>query len=242
MTKRALMIQPGPYGDIILCAPIAKYYSDLGYEVHWPSRLEFSSTIKKFSYAKHIILNEDILDSDWLRSDVMKIIPHMNKRTGISKDYELIINLADRGPHGTEQKYNENFEECKYRIANIPIDEKHNLVWSRDIDKENELYDIVTPKDSNYAFCHLQTSDTKNIPLPVNLDIPIVKCDIIDGFTIFDWYKVIINADSIYTVESSVHQFMDGIIHKIKTDRKYLISRNSNNRTLSKYWNKKFYY
>jgi len=231
---KCLIIQPGPYGDIIVVAPIAKYYADRGYEVYWPCRQEFHDTIKKFPYVNPLLLNEDILHEDWLRSDVMKIWPS-------TVDYDLVINLADRGPHPTAQMYWENFEECKYRLGQVPITEKHKLSWTRDIDKENELYDMVVPKDTEYAFCHNDTSDTKNIPIPVEINIPKVKCQIVEGFSIFDWYKVIVNAKEIYTVESSVHQFMDGFIKDIKTEERYLISRGSNNRTLSKFWNKKFY-
>ena len=231
---KCLIIQPGPYGDIILVAPIAKYYADRGYEVYWPCRQEFYDTLKKFSYVNPLLLNEDILHEDWLRSDVMKIWPS-------TVDYDLVINLADRGPHPTAQMYWENFEECKYRLGQVPMAEKHKLSWTRDIDKEDELYDMVVPKDTEYAFYHNDTSDTKNIPIPVEINIPKVKCKIVEGFSIFDWYKVIVNAKEIYTVESSVHQFMDGFVKDIKTPEKYLISRGSNNQTLAKFWNKKYY-
>ena len=36
-----MMIQPGAFGDIIVCAPIAKAYSDAGYDVYWPVRKQF---------------------------------------------------------------------------------------------------------------------------------------------------------------------------------------------------------
>ena len=231
---KCLIMQPGPYGDIIVVAPIAKYYADRGYDVYWPCRQEFSDTIKRFPYVKPLLLDESTLHEDWLRSDVMKISPS-------TVDYDLIINLADRGPHPTAQMHCENFEECKYRLGQVPITEKHKLSWTRDINKENELYDLLVPKNTNYAFCHLDTSDKKDIPLPVKLDIPQVRCEIIDEFSIFDWYKIIINAKEIYTVESAIHQFMDGFIKDIKTKEKYLISRGSNNRTLSKFWDKKYY-
>ena len=104
---KCLIIQPGAYGDIILCAPIAEYYALRGYDVYWPARAKFHSTLRKFDYVNPLLLNEDILHEDWLRSDVMKILPS-------TVDYDLVINLADRGPHPTAQMYWENFEQCKY--------------------------------------------------------------------------------------------------------------------------------
>ena len=74
---RCLLIQPGAFGDIFLCAPIAKYYSDAGYKVDWPVTKKFLPTLKYFPYVNPILLSEDILDQDWLRSDVMKILPMM---------------------------------------------------------------------------------------------------------------------------------------------------------------------
>ena len=229
---KCLIVQPGAYGDIILCAPIAEYYALRGYDVYWPARAKFHPTLNKFDYVKPLLLNEDILHEDWLRSDVMKILPS-------TVDYDLVINMADRGPHPTAQQYWENFEECKYRLAQVPIMHKHKLTWTRNTNKENELYDLVV-KDKDYIFCHLESSRNDRAEMP-ETDLPIVECKEIDGYSIFDWYKVIVGAKDIYCVESSIHQFLDGIIPHIKDKGRYLLSRSTLARgqkyTYSPYWN-----
>jgi UDP:flavonoid glycosyltransferase YjiC (YdhE family) len=98
--KNLLLIQPGPFGDIFVCAPIAKWYADSGYKVHWPITKKFESTLEKFDYVTPIILSDEVFHADWLRSDVMKILPTVG-------DYDKVINLADRGPHPTAQRPNE---------------------------------------------------------------------------------------------------------------------------------------
>ena len=228
---KCLIIQPGAYGDIILCAPIAEYYALRGYEVYWPARKEFHELLSNFDYVNKLTINDESLHSDWLRSDVMKILPS-------TIDFDLVLNLADRGPHPTAQTHWENFEQCKYRLAQVPLAYKHKLTWTRDIDKENALYDLVV-KDKEYAFCHLQGSnDHAEMP---SINLPTVECKIIEGYSIFDWYKVIVNAKDIYCAESSVHQFIDGFINELKNKGRYLLSRTALNKgqryTYSPYWN-----
>ena len=47
MTKKAVMVQPGKLGDVLLLAPIAKHYADEGYEVHWPVLSNFFNMVQR---------------------------------------------------------------------------------------------------------------------------------------------------------------------------------------------------
>lgn len=234
MDKNCLIIQPGAFGDIILCAPIAKIYSDNGYKVYWPITTKFLSTIQRFEYVTPIVLDDRNLDPDWLRSDVIKCLEYK-----YDIDFDIILNLADRGPHPMAEKPGENFELCKYRLSNIPIEYKHHLSWKRNIEKENALYDSLI-KENKYILAHLESSRGDIANLPNHLSLPIVEVKPIDGFDIFDWFKIIINASEIYCVESSVHQFMDGILEHLQNTPKYLLSRstlgNLKRYTYSPYW------
>ena len=233
--KKCLLIQPGAFGDILVCAPIAKWYADRGYDVYYPARNKFHSLLNSLDYLTPIMLNEDILDSDWLRSDVMKIIPSIS-------NYDLVINMADRGPHTTAQLGWEKNQEAKYRLANVPNGEQHNLIWKRNIKKENEIYEKYV-KHKDYAFVHNSSSDGEEIKLP-SISLPIVRNAMDEGYNIFDWYKIIINAKELYCAESAMHCFCDGIIKQI-TGKLYLLPRlagNSELLTVSKYWDKKYFY
>lgn len=199
--KKLLLIQPGAFGDLFVCAPIAKWYADRGYEVHWPVTKKFLSTIKSFDYVKPILLPDDSLHPDWLRSDVMKILPLVDQ-------YDKVVNLADRGPHPTAQRLGENFELCKYRLAEVPFEEKNKLVWTRDEEKEQKLVKLLD-LPNKYALAHLKNSHGDEAPCP-EVDFPVIKVREIEGFSIIDWYSVIKGADKVYCVESGVHQFIDG--------------------------------
>lgn len=230
--KKLLLIQPGAFGDIFVCAPIAKWYADKGYKVYWPARDKFISTIKYFDYVKPIILSDEILHTDWLRSDVMKILPTINQ-------YDKVLNLADRGPHSTAQKVGlENFEQCKYRLSQVPIEEKNNLVWTRNFEKEQELEKLLNVK-GDYCVAHLTNSHGDRAAMPEQ-ELPLIEIIPVKGFNIADWYSIIQKAKKVYCVESGVHQFIDGTL-KTYSENHILLKKGpvaeGTRHTISKYWN-----
>jgi len=229
--KKLLLIQPGAFGDIFVCAPIAKWYADRGHEVHWPVREKFISTIQYFDYVKPILLPETVLHSDWLRSDVMKILTNVS-------NYDKVINLADRGPHSTAQLPSENFEQCKYRLAEVPFSEKNNLVWTRNIESEDKLWSIINPPDQ-YVVAHLENSHGDRASMPTQ-SLPIIEITQVEHFNIQDWYPIIKKAKKVYCVESSVHQFIDGTLNQYEKDY-FLLKKGpvqqGTRHTVSKFWN-----
>lgn len=68
--KKALFLQPGKLGDIIITAPIAKYFFEKGYEIKWPVFENFYSTIERFDYVKPMTFNVGLSNQSY----------HNNKR------------------------------------------------------------------------------------------------------------------------------------------------------------------
>jgi hypothetical protein len=237
--KKCLLIQPGAFGDILVCAPIAKIYYDNGYKVYWPTTLKYKSLIDRLPYAEHIMLDDRSIHPDWLRSDVQKALEILD-----NKEIDVILNLADRGPHPMANRNDENFEECKYRLSNIPINYKHTLSWSRDLKKEDALYSKIVNGSEEYVFCHLESSRGDKAALPDSINEKIIEAKELEGYSIYDWYKVIVNANKIFCVESAFHQFIDGFINDIKDKPKYILSRSTLDKgdtyTYSPYWDKKY--
>lgn len=217
--KKCLIVQPGAFGDLFVCAPIAKYYNDMGYKIIWPTTQKFSKIFKYFPYINHLTLSDEKLHEDWLRSDVLKIlkiIPDINP--------DIIINLADRGPHPTQQMPTENFEQCKYRLSQVPFGEKHKLSWTRNAIKEESLFkNLGLHTAEEYAVVHNSDSSGAKAPVP-DLDIKQINVSPIDGYEIPDWFLVFDRAKEIYCTESSIHQFIDGAVNQINS-KKYLLSR-----------------
>jgi hypothetical protein len=48
--KKLLLIQPGRFGDIIICLPIAKFYHSLGYSIIWPISEHYTEIFRNIDY------------------------------------------------------------------------------------------------------------------------------------------------------------------------------------------------
>lgn len=228
------MVQPGPYGDILICATIAKWYADQGYRIFWPARKEFHSMLNRFDYVTPIFLREDKLDEDWLRSDVLKIIPMFDL-------YDKVVNLADRGPGRTNQLVGyENFEQCKFREAYVPFIQKYRLSWTRDLGLENALLEHVNPDSKEYVFAHLGSSKGAMAKVPYEETLPIIESKEYSGYDMVDWYSVIVNATRVYCTESSFQALIDGFYKDTK--ERFLIRREAEGvaTTISEHWDKRY--
>jgi len=234
---KLLFIVPGANGDQFVCAPIAKYYYDQGYEVIWPTGKRFSQVPKRLDYVTHVLMDDsEVLHSDWLRSDVMKI-----KKMEIYKTADKIIDLADRGDVTLQWIGRENFEMTKWRLAGLDFELKHNLTWPRDFKKEQELVDLLCPAGP-YVFAALSSSHGEVAEMPKQ-DLSVVVAREIPGFEIWDWASVILGAETCYATESSFFCFIDGFVHQLK-NKPYVLrrasSRSGERDVVAKYWDHRY--
>lgn len=231
------MLVPGGFGDLVICAPIAEFYSKLGYTIYWPARKQFIPILLRFPYVKPILLSEEVFHSDWLRSDVMKA-----KQLPEYQSADLILDLADRGDR-QQQRADENFEQYKMRAAGVPFEYKHHLNWTRNYKKEEELKALVCP-EGEYVFAHLGSSHGDRAEMPAEETRFVVEAREIEGFDIFDWFGVIKAAKNIYCVESSFGCLVDGAVHQLPQE-KYLLRRScltpGYRYVTGDYWNLKFH-
>jgi len=236
--KKCLLIQSGAFGDLFICAPIAKYYHDLGYEVFWPTRKKFAGVVSHFPYVKHILLNEEELHSDWLRSDTIKCLRLMDQTK-----FDLVLNLADRGPHPTAQLPYEKLDQTKYRLSNVDFSLKNSLVWDRNETIENEIFEKFVGDEKDYVFVHRTSSDNNFAEIPKEISGKIVEIQEYPNDDIVGWYKVIMNAKAVFCVESSVQSFIDGFVTSLPCPA-YLLSRPTLNSgqtyTVAQHWDKRY--
>ena len=93
--------------------------------------------------------------------------------------------------------------------------------FDRKKDKEDELYyDVLGLKDdSEYSYVndivHTDIRETGRLSSK-DYDYPVVKNQIVDGFTLFDWTKVLENAKEIHTIPTAVCFIVDVIDTKAK--------------------------
>lgn len=190
-TNKLLIQQPGKVGDILICAPIAKWYADKGYEVYWECPSQYHSLFKHFDYV----------------TPVEKALGQYEKTIDISfglnpKSHTNII--------WHKRRESESFVTVKYDLAGVPVSERHNLVYQRNINNENELYQTLgLSPGCDYILVH--DSSDYGTPIHVDSELKIIKFAPVDNYTIFDWRKVIENAKEIHCIDSSLANFVEVI-------------------------------
>jgi len=249
MSKSVFIGQPGGYGDIIVCAPIAKNYFDRGYKVYWPVRAEHLELLSRFDYVTPIPL-PDFLVVDQFGDEENRNMSNILIGQNICSTMKdsIYLHVGDRFvdgkyPFATPRLNDESIAEKKYRISGVDFREYYNLSWTRNKKKEQELYDLFV-KEEKYVFTHLSNSRGLGAELPSSETLPVVEPSIIPGYCNLDWFKVIQNAERIYCTESSYQAFIDGAFRFMDSER-FLLSLTpgihlTNHKCSNNYWNKRY--
>ena len=103
----------------------------------------------------------------------------------------------------------------KYSMLGLDYsDWKEYFKFERNFDKEDDLYYNVLglKDDSEFVFINnLYNTDIRDSELlsPENYDLPVVELKILEGFTLFDWCKVLERAKSVFTINTSINYLID---------------------------------
>ena len=186
---KLLINQPGRTGDILICLPIARWYSSF-YEVHWLCPKEYHDLFRNIEY----------------------VIPVEGYQ---EKDYEIILDLSFGIQQGTTlhkwwthtRPTWQSFVSAKYALANVPIRQRWNFEWIRNEDRERNLYErIINKYGTEYAVVHETTWDYHT---NISVSISKVTFERIADFNIFDWYAVLDKATEMHCIDSSLCNFVD---------------------------------
>lgn len=210
------LIQQGKVGDIIRLLPAVKYLADRGNQMFWLCPEKYHSIFEYVDYVKpvtQVVSGSRVIDTNF----------------GIDQKTRLHREWLKRRPHL------DSFLTMKYEIMGVPISEVSNLVYNRNLQKEIELWDMVYPR-TNYILVH----GASDYGTPVEFEGDnVVEFYPIEGYTIFDWRKIIENADEIHCIDSSLVNFVDCL--DVEADLNYYITDKvplKGDRTiLTKKWN-----
>jgi hypothetical protein len=197
MDKIITILQPVGLGDILFCQKIAYKLIEYGYEVYWP--------MTTYGWIKNYIKKDGLI---W----------------GNSPKHGLVLNLQN----SIESNHPYDIMTCKYDMIGKTLpqlpSELHSINWSnwsdylkieRDIQKENLLYyEILGLKDDEeYVFVNTMYGVNQSIPKTrttiINKNLKTIELRFIDGYTLFDWFKVIENASEIHTADTSINYVID---------------------------------
>lgn len=211
------IVQPGRLGDIFICLPIAKHYSDMGFIIKWPV----------FDYLADMIQSRvKYVDFIPIASNIYTCVSEAKKNLATISNC-VIFDIAATFPGSDitssyvtqgEGFGDLKFDEFKYRHCNVPFDKKWTLTFDRNADSEDQLYSLYV-KSNRYAVVGLNHSRGRaNVRVETNKEI----VEINDQHNIFDWIKILENADELILVDSA----MSNLVEQLNlTNKKWLIKK-----------------
>lgn len=217
MSKRLGIIQTRGLGDIIIALPIAKHYTDEGWEVYWPITEAWVEQMQHNApWVKWIPITPDQGAFFW-------DTPMARLKNFKCDEIICLYNALTGHPEFSAEPFFQftTFDQYKYTQAGVPFLKKWTLneCINRDADREQALYDKKV-SNPNYVVTHLTSSahtvkfDTSIIP--EGWDI----IEITDEGYIFDWLKIIEGAQSIVMTNSVFSNMVDQL--KIGDDKYFI--------------------
>lgn len=199
----------GGLGDQLFIEPIMRRYHEQGYVVINVVMPEFFWLNEYFQYI-HFRRLEDMPGfdreqcNDHYKYEGIPVVP-LRFANPLVKGLE---------PHcGDDRNF---WMYDKYVYMGLPVSTWKTLQWTRNEVKEDKLFQLLGIT-GDYAFVNDNfgggfASAGSNI----QTSLPIVRMRKIDGFTMLDWAKVIVNASEIMTVETSVVYMIESLPVKAK--------------------------
>jgi len=199
--KICLIKQPAGIGDVFFCQKIARVMMQNRYQVIWPLRSDIT-WIRDYIRDIYFPSVEDIFPGKEV----------FDTAAGFAiEETGAFISIATADLTHNDGK----IMSSKYSMLGIDYsDWQDYFKFERNLDKENELYYNVLglSDESEFAFINnLYNTDIKNsnILSKEKFDIPVVELKIIEGYTLFDWCKVLEKAKKIHTINTSINYIID---------------------------------
>lgn len=201
--KLCLIKQPAGIGDIFFCQKIAKAMMSQGYQIIWPLRSDIT-WIRDYIRDIYFPSVDDVFPGKEI----------FDTAAGFAiEETGAFISIATADLTHNDGK----IMSSKYSMLGIDFSDWQDYFhFDRNLDKENELYYNVLglTDDAEFIFINnLYNTDIKNSNLfsENNFDLPVVELKIIDGFTLFDWCKVLERAKKIHTINTSINYIIEVI-------------------------------
>jgi hypothetical protein len=236
MEKICLIYQPCGLGDILFLQKVCKHYISKGFRIIYPVVYEYfwlSEYIPEIEFISWGDNERKLTHKDKLPDNIE--FPYKEYYSPFSNhiftDNFVYLNFF--------QQNQGRIMEFKYNSINIEYNDWADYVtFKRNIEKENDLYYNILglSDDDDYVFVNrnyqmrpsvLSYGKISNNPSFYNKKV--VEMSIIEGFTLFDWCKVLEKASSIHMIETSLNYILESneLKNKITSDLN-LYHRNNN--------------
>ena len=189
------IIQPAGLGDILFCLKIAKELIAQGHTIYWP-------VIAQYRWIANYIAFERL---NWRDID----------------NPDRTIDLQSGGRIFPDMP----FMNAKYAMVGMTYDGWQDAVsFQRNKEKEEILYSLSVKKEPYCLICDIFASPPNLIIRQgIKSVLPEIKIRMLDGYTPFDWCKIIENAGELRFVDTCFTHIVEKL--DIKADKIVLYSR-----------------
>lgn len=197
------LIQTRGIGDIVIAAPIAQYYIELGHEVFWPVDQRFRPFVQAvFPDINFLPVNPGVTGDTTLAYFYSAPLAQLQEM-GCEQIFSLYSYLS--GLNVVNEKFAKSlkFDEYKYAVANVPFSRKWGLHVQRDREREQQLAEKLGI-ERPYALLHEEGSNFKleiQLPRDVEERLQVIRISSVTANP-FDWIGVIENASLFACVDS----------------------------------------
>ena len=215
--KKLGIVLPGKIGDIIICLPIAKYYHDMGYEIHWPVYGDIIDNFKEYI---------DYINFHPL--DMVNFNPIVDSFAILMQNNCEILDISFTSPGSFQNQNSYNFinqteltfDQFRYKLAGVPFENKWKLTFNRIPEREQSLFDKLVQRE--FCLIHLQGSDGRsNVKIANEKDHQVIEITP-ETKSVFDWMKLIEEAKVLVMFDSCFANLIEQ--SNIKT-KKFFIKR-----------------
>jgi len=215
-----LIKQPSGLGDIfyiqkIVCKVNEKYEPT---QIIWPLCDEYYKVKDYFILPKNINFvneNEDFLGKDLYQSEEQNIIKN-------DQFIYMPLQYSHFALYGGMWRY---IMQAKYEIVGLTCEDWDQYVTlNRNLHKEDELFNKKINFSGPYNVINKHWgAGTPLIRTDINIEsnLPLIEVNYEQGYTLFDWIKILQNAQTVHTIETSLSY----ILHMIKKKDVFLYYR-----------------
>lgn len=195
--KPVILHQPGFAGDILFVQKIAAHYAGLGHPVIFPLAEQFAWMREALILPPGVsmpLLTEPFEHKDeaWQFAEAAVYGP-IETRNLI---FLPLLNCWKFDPPRTM--------DLKYEVAGLPMaDWADHVQIRRDHGREDRLFYEVLKLSDGQEFTLVNEDHSKG-SIPLVAPAPSIKMRRVDGFSLFDWSKVVERASRIVTVDTSL--------------------------------------
>jgi hypothetical protein len=212
--KICLIRQPAGIGDILFCKKIGVIYNSFGFEVNWPITKAMENIIPYIEtpYINYIPEGQPFPNSD------LYSMPRFSTQPETGTDFKYL-------PLQFSTDYLSGLiMDSKYKLAGIDYSDWVSYMGvKRNKEKEKALYhDILNlKKDEDYILANWTYGSYPNSvrrPFPINTESKkVIEITDKDGFSVFDWCKVIENAETIHMMDTCFSIIAEALTLKAKS-------------------------